>query len=236
MRRGFEADRYHRHDGNLRRLDTNGLIGWWDFRGGFGTLNPVDNARDNITTLENVSALVFWGNGKGQGVFDGIDERAYATNLMVTGAGARTVLCWAKTPVDQQQSYCDQGYTGTGERFDFHQEVGGVGVFAAGGNRIFDWTISVNQWHHVGISIADNDTVWNTLFYLDGVRVTTLRSEGGVDVAYNTAENNPLNIGRSNSAQRYYQGSLADFMYFNRQLSDADIESVFETTRGRYGR
>jgi hypothetical protein len=76
---------------------TDGLVSWWDFRGGYATDTLIDRIGGNDGTITNADAGVFWADGKGQGIFDGVDEVVDVgdnSDFDITETGRTTISVW----------------------------------------------------------------------------------------------------------------------------------------------
>ena len=94
----------------------------------------------------------------------------------------------------------------------------GAGLITASGNTI----LNANQLYHV-VGTYDGN---NTRFYLNGVEDATPASGSG-NMTNNSAN---LEIGRRDDGY-YFPGKIDDVRIYNRALSAADIQTIYNTTR-----
>jgi hypothetical protein len=71
----------------------------------------------------------------------------------------------------------------------------------------------------------------NMRIYINGIEVNSLSISGTIDT------NNYIqtNIGRNISAVGHHNGIISDVRYFNTALTAAQIDAIFQETRGKYG-
>lgn len=89
-----------------------------------------------------------------------------------------------------------------------------------------------NQWIHV-VGTYDGSALHTGIkLYLNGVRVD---DTSGTDSGFVSVENltHAVWIGRYSTS--YANGLIDDLMIFNVEKSAAEVKSIYETTRGRYG-
>ncbi len=197
------------------QLPSNALS-WW----------PGDGNTNDIILGNNLTLLN--GAGFAQGKvnmafgFDGIDDFATTSgNVLITGSRI-TIDAWVfpnnvqgafqKIFKVHTADYRDvwMGITNTGELEFYIYDINGAahGITAP---------ISANRWHHVA-GTYDGSV---QKLYIDGVRVRSSSWSG------NFLFNDILYMGRDNIPGHPYNGKIDEADIFNRALSEAEIQAIF---------
>lgn len=105
-------------------------------------------------------------------------------------------------------------------------------IFGGYIQRYYNTAISINIWHHI-MMIYDGGTLPTSIkLYINGVQVDdTSRSSGTFEEVENLAH--AVWIGRYDNL--YSNGLIDDLMIFNVEKSAAEVKSIYEVTRRRYG-
>ena len=207
-----------------------GLVSWWP-----GDGNAQDIVGSNDGTLEN--GATFASGHVGQGFsFDGVDADVLIgnpTNLKLTdeltidawinpndlseGQLAAIVAKWG------QSSSLDSYWLGIRKQGGVIEVAGAIGVSAAVQNLgFFGGDILANTWSHVAMTY-DNVTGANIL-YLNGQRAAIRTMLGGI-----FASDKNVVIGRQGPvAPRPFPGLIDEVGIFNRALSDAEIQAIYD--------
>jgi hypothetical protein len=99
------------------------------------------------------------------------------------------------------------------------------------GNRFF-WTpgsnkISTGAWYHVAVSYDRGSISNDPVFYVDGVRQTTIEEITGTGASGLNDAGSSLFIGRTSAGvERDFDGQVADFRFFTRLLSDEEVAAL----------
>lgn len=84
--------------------------------------------------------------------------------------------------------------------------------------------IAANQWYHVAVTKNDDEIA----LYVNGVPED--RKSLGTDQAYRVAEEDiGFHIGATKDRKQFFQGKLDEILFYNRALSGAEIQHLFET-------
>ena len=236
-----------------RIIDTVGLVAHYKLYAGFTT--PV------VAGVSNGSVFDYSLNGnvgvidKDNAVtlpaypgfsFDGADSKiTVAADPTIDGFGktALTIVAWINPASDGENDEASivSKISGIGYEFAVAGEVGGfVGLKAAikpigdNINTKKDNIIPINQWSHVAIVWFEGGIKKGKL-YLNGVLLTGLSSDS-------TGTGNPgddravdLLIGEQGDEILAFDGLIDDVRIYETAKPAAEIKSICETTRSRYG-
>lgn len=101
--------------------------------------------------------------------------------------------------------------------------------------RIYNTALSTGQWHHVVVTYdgrGGTSAVAGIKIYIAGTRKDDAEITGGTYGAMSDGTA-PFYIGRH--ASNYTDGLIDDIRVFKKELSIAEIKSIYESTRWRYG-
>lgn len=104
-----------------------------------------------------------------------------------------------------------------------------------GDNGEWQFSITAGVWQHIVI-VYDNDLgANNPTVYVNGVSVNVTEIQApGSDTATSDAASS-LIIGDAANSLLSWDGRIGETLLFDRELSAADIKSIYELTRWRYG-
>ena len=85
---------------------------------------------------------------------------------------------------------------------------------------------AVGDWTHVVFSY--NRAVPSFAFYINGQSMYTSSGDSGTDTFFTTSGGNPGDIGASLNSGRWWIGDLDDIRIFNRTLTAAEVEQLYE--------
>jgi type II secretory pathway pseudopilin PulG len=208
-----------------------GLVGYWPFDEGSGSVAYDKSGSGNNGNLFNGPAWQSDANCESGGClsFDGVDDYVEVPRSTALEPAELTISVWAKkmnnvaTAYDQvlvckyTDSHPIYGYCATwGWSDDFYWRIGnGTTEYNAGAP-----TVSWNRWHHIAVTFKNGQQ----LFFLDG----KLMSETLVatNIGYNGSS---LYIGKTSS--RRLQGLIDDVRIYNRVLSAAEIQAIYNATK-----
>ena len=104
------------------------------------------------------------------------------------------------------------------------------------GNWTFPIAMASGLWQHMAV-VYDSDnaaTGGGPTVYINGLAVV-VTEEAAPDDAVTSDAANQLDFGTQAAGGDYYDGSMDDAMFFNRELSATEVKSIFSETRRRYG-
>ena len=217
---------------------SNGLVGYWTFDGATTTWSSATagitgdlSGNFNTGTLTNMNRATSPAVGKiGQGLkFDGVDDYASAPDASLpNGNSALSVSAWINPTVKTDYEYILNYGTNTSNNAVQLAVSATYGIVASFGGAGCDalpslaTSISVNKWQLVTITKASASSVVN--FYINGVLAATITpSSCTPNIILNT-----LNIGRSQSANNYYNGTIDDVRIYNRALSAGEVAQLYQ--------
>lgn len=216
-----------------------GLVGYWSFDEGVGDTVFDYSGNGNNGQCFNVS----WIDGvEGSALhFNGTNAYALCSSAGPAGGSPRTVVAWARNDSLIDQVIMSYGnYTGPGASF----RVGlppnvlkeGAGVDISSAAITYDANVYDASWHCYAFVVPDlaNPSLEQVLVYQDGVLLTDVVYvfNGGTHV--NTGSSNGVNIGRvfPPDPGRYLHGDLDELRLYDRALSQAEIEFLYEHPSG----
>ncbi|MEO6994211.1 MAG: tandem-95 repeat protein, partial [Lacunisphaera sp.] len=202
-----------------------GMVAWWP---GNGT--AVDIIGGHNGTLKNGSTYSLGEVSFGFGL-DGIDDHVDVTahpdlNLGASTAGL-TIELWAKPGRNQDVPLVLWGTTTT-EGVSFRQWNGGVGLYAflrdtIGNSHTIaaESMFSATAWIHVAVTY--DKVTGLTRLYRNGIIVK--EENLGIFTPQTTY---PLEFGSLVREGRFYQGALDEITFYNRPLSAAEINEIYQ--------
>lgn len=218
-----------------------GLLGHWSFdenRGGRadddGSVNPLRDGR-LIANAEHDR------RGKLRGAVGLHGHRDYVDvpiEVIPDGAAAYTASAWfkpARAGVAWRQSVLETSgswaisveLTADTGRLKYGVETDGTSVVAES-----DVVPEPGRWHHV--AVAYDRAAGQTRLYLDGVEVTSFPHDAKEIVDGSITATDGLHVGAYRDAEdRYFDGSIDDVAVWNRALSTADLDRIWNDGRGR---
>ncbi len=202
-----------------------GLSAYWSFNEGAGNITHDFSGNSNTGTLLGTT-LPTWISGKRAGAlsFDGSSGyiTGSGTNLTNLGAGANvTISAWVKPlSVSGTQTIFNKGASGV--CFNYGLVLVGGNLRARNSNSdysVSSTNLSANIWQHITI-VFSGSTVTG---YVNAS--STGSSAQGTS---NCADTN-WSIGRRayNSSLEYFGGGIDDLRIYNRALSAADIQTLY---------
>lgn len=219
-----------------------GLVSWWDFRGGYGTLTLIDRIGGNDGTITNADANVFWQDGKGRGVLDGVDEFIEIEGTIV-GTGNCSFEIWynpSSTGIVTAETY--DAATANYPWLQIFHSTGGASATSRlrfqyrddNNSRSFICPIDdssenstpLGVWYHV-LAVKDTSEM---RIYVNG------ELEGTLSIAPNYGTYTIVNryaIGSQylNGWSVFIQANIRTVRTYNRALSDSEVKFNYEATR-----
>jgi len=199
-----------------------------------GTLNATDysgfegDALSVDATYDTTGGI----GGSGAYSFDGNDDVINLNDTQFpTGDSDRTLSLWFKTTTTGRGTLFTYGTVSTGQRFEMQMDntvacsVAGevlIQTNGAGGTICSGTTHNDGEWHNAVATLSDGGN--NLSFYVDGVL------KGSIDPlsVINTVLGPLHHIGARNDLSFHYDGEVDEVMLFNRTLSTAQIQALFE--------
>ena len=204
---------------------TNGLVGYWNFDEGSGTVVADSSVSGNNGTINGTT----WTTGKvGSGAlsFDGVNDFVLGPNIssLFTNQEA-TFSAWVK-----KTEHTGSVNSETGSWY-FNEAEGNSSHYPYTDGTIYDGSFKTTrttvgagiitdrtQWHMVTITRKAGANGWN--FYQNGQLVTS--ADGGTwEMATNWA------VGKSFNSSVFFKGSIDDVRIYNRVLSASEILDVY---------
>jgi hypothetical protein len=200
---------------NPRSYSGSGSI-WYDISGNnnHGTIvnSPVHNGKSFVFTKESSQRVAVPYNSKWRMI------------------GSNSISLWASNANDPNQiavgyqkggwegyliSALSVDYSGTAGSNDFSSSI----------------TKSANEW--ALLTFVINRSLGNYYLYKNN---TLVFSKSIVHPDLSSFSNGELTIGgQSTTTSRYYSGSISNVMFYDKALSQSEINQIFESTRNRYG-
>lgn len=213
------------------QIPTNSLVSKWEFTGNANDPVGGNNGTVNGATLTHDRFF----NCNSAYAFDGINDYITMPSGGPTGNGSRSLCFWAKTANTTIQTAFGYGAIGIGALYQvlFNHSCQGVG-FDVSNVMLMRGNPSImlnNNWHHYAVVIDANvgTMVSNVIFYVDGAQITNTLC--GNNSSINTGSGLPIQIGKDpNAMARYFSGTLDDFYFYNRALSLAEVQAIYNDT------
>ena len=102
-----------------------------------------------------------------------------------------------------------------------------------------EWTFPIDMvgdiWQHLVLTYDADDSAKNPSVYINGHAVVVTET-GTPDDTRTSDAGNDFYLGTESSGGNYYDGSMDDFMLFNRILSAVEARNIYEVTKWRYQR
>ena len=191
-----------------------GLIGWWRFDEGSGTVARDSSGRGNDGAIKGDPQWVAGKTGSALEL-DGNGDYVEVGGVGISGTAPRTVAGWAKASTTSIPSWTTifgfaPGGSTDGTYFDI--EVDDTGNYVV---NIQGWQAILGpvdtQWHHFAATYSGAGGSW----YLDGQLVDSL------DGAVGTIDQ--VRIGAGLSSSNYFPGVVDDVRIYDRSLTPDEI-------------
>jgi hypothetical protein len=207
---------------------SQGLVGYWSFDEGSGTIAKDYSGNGNDGTIYGGAT---WTTGKvGSALsFDGVNDYVNVPDAtMLRIPGDITIVFWMKKKLEAtdwqrivgkgNSAYRNYGVweeAGTGKKILFQQYGGGCNFFSNG-------TVELNQWYFIA-SVRQNLTV-GKIFINDQITQASCSSGS----TYTSSD--PLTIGYA-GFHTYFPGLIDEVRIYNRALSDSEIKALYYATK-----
>ena len=196
---------------------SEGLVGWWNFEEGNGTSAGDMSGNGNNGTWYGSGTHYAQGKvGSWAGQFNGTDDYLDLASLPSLGTNA-TLIIWLKAPTnnDWQRSPIQLG--------SYDDWFGSLNVYLT----IFrtgriNWADNVNKsaWNQLAVTSAPGANDYKV--YENAVSKYTTDGESVITLTYKS-----LGGGASN----FWSGLIDDVRIYNRALSAAEIQAIYNSTK-----
>lgn len=198
------------------------LVANWTLDDGSGVMPSEEVSGQNGSV---VSSWIAGPAGNGTALeFDGLNDFVDTPFLGETGADARLISAWVRTPQANGGGIIGYGASTTGQKW--HLRVngnGGLRTEVEGGFRFGTTNIADNQWHHiVSVLPAGATNVNQVVHYIDGVRDGVGGTGARVVNTSSTAE--LVDIGRriQGANPNPFRGAIDDVRFYGSADVPAD--------------
>ncbi len=195
-----------------------GLVGYWSMNEGSGTVAGDFSGNNNSGSLSGAT----WTNGKfGKAVsLDGVNDYVSGSGVNLAGTPF-TISAWIRTNYTANETYFSLGTEQNSNKAIHLRLLSNTSVRFALFNDDVDVTLTdiANRWTHIVVTL---DSSLMQRVYQDGVEVGS-RQAG----AYYSGDTT-WNVGRFAAvAGEYVTGSIDDVRVYTRQLSNAEVRSLY---------
>jgi hypothetical protein len=199
----------------------NGLVGWWKFDEGSGTVAYDSSGNGNNGNLTNGPT---WTDGKVGGAlsFDGVNDYVNVPSIQSVNGGGVTFAVWIKPThfdsIDYPSIISGAGvsFHGSGPAYISSNNKGRVGFYLSGSSagNVFTRVVPLLDWSHItAISNGTNYQIfWNGVLEQQSSQVT-----GQVG-------NSSIMIG---SEANTWLGLIDDVRIYNRALSAEEVQALY---------
>lgn len=214
------------------QVPTTGLIGAWVFS---GNANDISGSGNHGTVYGATLTTDRCGNVNSAYSFNGTTNYIQTLFAGPTGSVSRSVSFWARTSNSNLMTTFAYGNSSGGLAYAIQHSYNCSGVGVDVNNQAItrgNSCVHNNNWHHI-VAVL-NSTVstqlGGVLFYVDGIQQTSLScSVSGTTQTINTGSLYPISIGRIHDASsRFFSGDLDDVYLYNRVLSLAEIQQLYQ--------
>ena len=208
---------------------SEGLVGWWSFDEGSGTIAYDRSGNNNNGTLINGPT---WTQGKVGGAlsFDGVDDYVDIGNKLNQGVSNFSISVWinAYNPINNSLiigkgtwNYKSWGLWMSQQKARMELKVENPpGTIQA----VDSQTIFANQWYHVVATIDRNSDL---SIFTNGKLTQKVSLSNIAGYSFD----NLLTLSMGYGAPGPFQGYLDDVRIYNRALSPAEIKAIYDATK-----
>jgi surface protein len=173
-----------------------------------------------------VNQPTFSYNGSGNIFFNGTDEYASTTYSGVVGTNPRTISIWFKPETTQNKNLLGYGSQTANRMWDILLSGGSVGVNVFGSGTEASTAYTAGTWQNITFSYT-HPTIKS---YMNGVYKNQYTNS-----SIDTGTDNLLSIARGVlSTYQYFNGSIANVLIYNRELTATEILQNYNALSGRY--
>lgn len=196
-----------------------GLVGWWKFDEGSGTIATDSSGSGNNGTLVNGP---MWTTGQVGGAlsFDGSDDRIDVSGITST-SGTYTFSLWMKQYFNGSNPILSLFFDSKSGRLQICYSCNNRSMigYYDGSYHSFSNQPNDNSWHHIVIVLDANTSTGS--YYLDGSYVSN-SDYTGVDIGGMTM------VGSSYYGGFQFKGLIDDFRIYNRALTANEIKQLYD--------
>ena len=161
-----------------------------------------------------------------------------ATDMGISGTGAKTILGWFKTTSQEQQmffGYSPSNGTGAGQDLRLGHDASGYLRFeVSSGFALYNGkTLDDGAWHMAAVIISADDTTSTVDFYLDGDLLTPTSSStraintlGASSLGANF-DQVVLGNGNPTSSTQAWDGFIDEVRVYNTALTETELDSIY---------
>ena len=221
-----------------------GVYGWLQTSSTYTLETGATTYWEDLTANNRDATLTAGASKVGDFIsLDGVDDYANISGYKgITGTGARTSIIFFKTSQSNiSPRLFGWGTTNTGEKWNISLDATTYRPRAevAGGAVVANTTtpdVTDQLWHMVASSVPASGTVNDIKLYVDGELITDTSITNGT-TSVNTASGSDVSLGASqaDASPGYLNGSISQFLIYNRQLSDFEIKIVHRSILYRFG-
>ena len=213
--------------------NPSGLVGYWNFDEGSGTVAKDGSGNGNDGTLTNSPTRIINGDGMRSGAMtfnDALYQGVITPSSTITKpASAVSLALWIRAGATSGT------YDVVAAETNYNTLTQGYGMYFSA-NRLYFYTVTHNgsipnvsyadtaNWHYV-VGTYDGG-VMN--LYLDGALASSYARTGAMEYLNSAG----FMMGASYTAQTiyYYNGSMDDVRIYNRALSAAEVSALYNAT------
>lgn len=212
-----------------------GLVGYWKFDEGTNSGAILDLSGYNNTGLRSGTGAIWSSSDKASLAFqnpnamqfNGLNDHVTVpdhASLDLSGTATLSAwVNWGSAIGTDDDSLIDKTQSSDSASYRMYlinsgSDAGKFGFYNGTSAATSVTTVSRGTWHHLAVTLSGS----TALYYLDGVLDAT-RS-----ISLGSANNGPVLIGTDTQlGTRHFNGSLDDVRLYNRTLSAAEIESLY---------
>ena len=211
-----------------------GLLGWWKFDDGSGTVANDSSGNGNHGNLTNGP---IWTTGKIGGAlsFDGVDDKVVTNNFLgIGGANPRSISAWIKT-TSLNAVICSWGTMAPTEKWVFRVQntagvSGAIRTEIFNGVKVGSLPVNNGTWFFVSSILHPNTTnISHLLHYVNGNLESASFNDSSV---VNTTLSSKFKIGKGLDGDNYlssspFHGVIDDVRIYDRALSAAEVQALY---------
>jgi hypothetical protein len=203
---------------------TDGLIAWWKFDEGSGTVANDSAGNGNNGKLVGSPQ---WVDGRAGKALEFNGKTDYVDTLVDVQPGAMPSTTWTAWVYPMRVKFHERQFilsdnTGKWARSIFvAADAARFGVFTGDSHPWLAAPADVNQWQFVAVVYTSD----NILFYRNGEAYSWNHPPKGM------TSDHPVQIGRNPGFGGFYKGRVSDVRIYNRALSEAEIQAIQSGTQ-----
>ena len=208
-----------------------GLLGWWSFNEGTGTIAGDSSGNGNNATIYGAT----WVAGRTQSYalsFNGINNYVITPNIAL--GSSLTLSAWVDVTSFSTSQYATiVGLDNPNYLFNIYGEGNSFGAFVFGDNIATYSGVTTGTWYHVALTLnitsyTASSTTVAYAFYVNGVLVAS-GSHTNTSWPMSTFGNYPIDVGACvYFSYGYANATIDEVRLYNRVLSAAEIQADFQ--------